>query len=53
MKHWEDKLSTKMGSFYENLTRSQFKNSNMMMNKSRMKEQLRERVIKNKEINEN
>lgn len=42
-----------MGSFYENLSRSQFENGNLMMNKSRMKQQLRERVIKNKEFSDN
>jgi len=33
----EEKLETKMGSFYDNFSRSQFENSNILMNKSRMK----------------
>lgn len=48
MKEMEERLDSKMESFYDNFTRSQFENSNLLMNKSRMKEQLRERVLKNK-----
>lgn len=41
MDRWQERLESRMGSFYENLARSQFENSNLMMNKSRMKQQLR------------